>query len=238
MKQNLLPFFNERKHPISMLVIHSYSGKDIVESFFKNQVSAHYYIEESGEVTQLVEEKNRAWHAGVSSWRGIDEDINSRSIGIELQSLTLGQSPFKKAQIQSLMKLCQRIIKEYDIKPQNIVAHSDIAPTRKADPGFAFPWEELAKNGISLWYNLFDAGKMPENNIAKLLQSIGYNIENLDAAAYAFCRRFLPEYVSIDDDIKHLVDHILPENFGFFEEENFLQTLKAVAYAYSIQKTL
>lgn len=235
MKKNLLPYFDERKTDIDMLVLHSFATDDFVDSCIRNRVSAHYFIDTDGTITKLVEEKDRAWHAGVSSWRGIKTDINSHSIGIEVKNHDLGQSAFKTEQIESLIGLCKKIIKKYNIKPENIVGHSDIAPTRKADPGFAFPWKKLAREGIGLWYQIRNAGKTKENNIAKLLGTIGYNTEtpnNINASAYAFCRRFLKEYVNTDSDIRHLVDNVVNTDFNFINEEKFLNTLKAVAYTY------
>ncbi len=231
MKENLLPFFNERKHPVTMLVLHSFASEDFIASCHQHRVSAHYTMELNGTITCHIKEKNRAWHAGIGSWREFKEDINSSSIGIEIKNKTLGQTPFSKKQIEKLIPFLQTIIKKYKIKPENIVAHSDIAPSRKADPGHKFPWKLLAQNGIGLWYDKRKLSK--ETDIKKLLSAIGYNTENLEAAAYAFCRRFLPEYVKTEKNIGHLVDNVLPNNYAFIKKENFIKTLRATAYAYN-----
>lgn len=237
MKEHLLPYFDERESfiggcGIDMLVFHSTVSE--VEKFadecHQYQVSAHYHIGLNGQITKLVDEEKRAWHAGKSSWRGFTGSINSRSIGIEIQNKTLGQTSFPKKQIEDLIPFAKKIIKKYNIKSENIVGHSDIAPERKPDPGYRFPWKELSKNGIGLWYHLNQKSK--ETNIKLLLETIGYNTDNLSAAAYAFCRRFSPEYVIKDNDIPHLVNNVLPGNFVFMKEEKFLKTLQAVAYSY------
>ena len=156
------PNFNDRKHPIDMLVLH-YTGMETGQAALDRmrdaeaQVSAHYMIWEDGRIVQLVGEDKRAWHAGVSSWQG-DDDLNSRSIGIEIVNgghdwpLTGGVlPPFPDAQIDALIELCQGILERWDIPRSRIVGHSDIAPDRKDDPGEHFPWEQLARAGIGLW---------------------------------------------------------------------------------------
>lgn len=147
----------------------------------------------------------------------------------------MGQTPYTEAQIDKLIFFCKKLIKKYNIAPQNIVGHSDISPTRKPDPGLAFPWKRLAKEGVGLWYQPKNADKMVENDVAKLLATIGYDVRDeatTKASAYAFCRRFLPQYVKVDADVYHLVDNVLPDDFSFMKEQKFLQTLKAVAYSY------
>ena len=230
MKQHPLPFFDERKFNIDLLVLHSYAGKNFFDSCERHKVSAHYLIDLKGELIKIIDEEKRAWHAGAGSWREFKSDINSRSIGIEVQNKTLGQTPFTAKQMETLINLSKKIIKKYRIEPRNIVGHSDVAPTRKPDPGFKFPWKKLAQNNIGLWYDL--RKKHPETDIEKLLESIGYSTENLKAAAYAFCRRFLPEFVRPDLDIGHLINNVLPDNFDFMKEAKFLKTLQAVAYRY------
>src|SRR5208283_3912019 len=103
------------------------------------KVSAHYLIDEDGTVYSLVPEEMRAWHAGLSSWRG-KTDVNSRSIGIELVNPghEFGYRPFPKAQMDALIPLARGILSHHPIPPRNVVAHSDIAPTRKEDPGELF----------------------------------------------------------------------------------------------------
>ncbi len=113
----------------------------------QKQVSAHYVIDEGGEVFQLVEEANRAWHAGVSSWQG-NTDVNSRSIGIEL--VNDGLSAFAQSQLGALEVLLAEIMERHAIPPAGVVGHSDVAPGRKLDPGARFPWERLAQKGLAL----------------------------------------------------------------------------------------
>lgn len=117
-----------------------------------NPVSAHYLIDEAGGIEQLVDEAQRAWHAGNGEWRGIT-DMNSASIGIEIQNPghTHGLRPFPEAQIAALKALCHAIMQRWDIPPENVIGHSDYAPGRKVDPGPFFPWQELARSRIGVW---------------------------------------------------------------------------------------
>ena len=156
------PNFNERKHPVDMLVLH-YTGMETGQAALDRmcdpaaEVSAHYMIWEDGRVLQLVGEDKRAWHAGVSSWKG-EQDLNSRSIGIEI--VNGGHDwplpgkvlpPYPQAQIDALIRLTHGILDRWDIPQTRIVGHSDIAPARKTDPGEHFPWAQLARSGIGLW---------------------------------------------------------------------------------------
>ena len=158
--------FDERAFPISMLVLHytgMENGKLALERLTENQskVSAHYLVEEDGRVFQLVDEKMRAWHAGLSYWSGLT-DINSASIGIEIVNggHDFGLPEFPKQQIETVIHLCQSIKKRHNISDFNIVAHSDIAPSRKQDPGEKFPWKILADNNIGH----YPADEFYENN--------------------------------------------------------------------------
>ncbi|MGN7959969.1 N-acetylmuramoyl-L-alanine amidase [Brucella sp. 22210] len=113
------------------------------------QVSAHYLVHEDGQVAQMVSEKARAWHAGKSFWKG-ETDINSASIGIEIVNPGNLEDypPFKDEQIEAVIGLCRDICERYAILPENVLAHSDIAPARKTDPGHNFPWKRLYEAGI------------------------------------------------------------------------------------------
>ncbi|NJL50876.1 MAG: N-acetylmuramoyl-L-alanine amidase, partial [Blastochloris sp.] len=115
-------------------------------------VSCHYVVEESGRVLQLVPETRRAWHAGQSHWAG-DNDVNSRSIGIEIANPghDFGCPPYPQAQIAAVAALCRDIIARHAVRPDRVLGHSDVAPLRKRDPGETFPWAELAKAGVGLW---------------------------------------------------------------------------------------
>ena len=231
--REFLPYFDERPDgaKVKALVLHcsSHSAKDMIEVLKERELSSHYIIDVDGSVLQLVSEKKRAWHAGQSKWRGM-EMLNQYSVGIELSSPTLGQDTYAPEQLASLIKLSRQIIRHYQIPAANVVAHSDIAPTRKPDPGLAFPWRKLAKKGIGWWYDLHDAEKMPSDDVAELLKIIGYDVSDLAAASYAFCRHFVPQMVAKDDDVYHLVDNVYPPDFVF--PSAYLSVLKACAYKY------
>jgi N-acetylmuramoyl-L-alanine amidase len=116
------------------------------------KVSSHYLVDEDGTVVQLVPEARRAWHAGVSVWEG-STDINSRSIGIEIANPghDFGYPEFSDAQIAGVIALCRDIVARHDIRADRVLAHSDVAPQRKNDPGEKFPWARLHRAGIGLW---------------------------------------------------------------------------------------
>ncbi len=149
------PNFDDRKLPVSALILH-YTGMETGPKALERlcdpeaKVSAHYLVEEDGRIFQMVEEGDRAWHAGVSEWRGIS-DINSASIGIEIVNggHDFGLPEFPKIQIESVTALCQNIATRHDIV--DVLGHSDVAPARKQDPGERFPWQELAQAGIGEW---------------------------------------------------------------------------------------
>jgi N-acetylmuramoyl-L-alanine amidase len=140
-----------------LIVLH-YTGMKSADSALSrltvrdSEVSSHYLVYEDGSIVQLVPEKRRAWHAGVSSWHG-ETDINSRSIGIEIAhpGHEFGYPPFPRRQIDAVIALCRDIMRRQRIGPDGIVAHSDIAPSRKQDPGEKFPWSRLAKAGVGVW---------------------------------------------------------------------------------------
>jgi N-acetylmuramoyl-L-alanine amidase len=115
-------------------------------------VSSHYLVFEDGAIIQLVPETRRAYHAGESCWEGTT-DINSRSIGIEIgnQGHDYGSPEFPEAQIAAVIALCGDIVTRRSIAPARVLAHSDVAPSRKRDPGEIFPWARLAAVGVGLW---------------------------------------------------------------------------------------
>lgn len=164
------------------------------------ETSAHYVIDEDGGILQLVDEDKRAWHAGKSFWVG-EMDVNSASIGIELQhpGHTFGYRSFMQEQIESCIALCREIVARHNILPQHVLAHSDIAPARKIDPGHLFPWRELAAAGIGLWPE--DAMPMAaDTDIDRLLTAYGYDPDiPLQERIVAFQRHFQPE--SFGDDL-------------------------------------
>jgi N-acetylmuramoyl-L-alanine amidase len=116
------------------------------------RASAHYVVSEQGEVWRLVDETQRAWHAGKSLWEGRD-DTNARSIGIEIVNggHDFGLPPFPDAQIEAVIGLARDILARHDLQPHRVVGHSDVAPARKQDPGERFPWRRLAAAGVSIW---------------------------------------------------------------------------------------
>ncbi|MFN0219942.1 MAG: N-acetylmuramoyl-L-alanine amidase [Hyphomicrobium sp.] len=118
----------------------------------ESRVSCHYVVDERGGVTQMAPEKLRAWHAGVSSWRG-ETDVNSRSIGVEIQNPghEHGYPDFHASQMRAVIALCRDIIGRHGIEPDGVLAHSDVAPERKIDPGEKFDWAAMAKAGVGHW---------------------------------------------------------------------------------------
>ena len=180
-------------------------------------VSAHYLITEDGEVIQLVSEAKRAWHAGASYWRGI-KDVNSASIGIELDhpGHALGYRPYSDAQIDALIPLLARIVKQYDIPRANIVGHSDVAPLRKVDPGELFPWERLAEYGLALPRpTKLEKGDPFHNEGAFILalERFGYDITEGRKTIEAFERRWRPELIEgkMDAQLAAILWHLLLE---------------------------
>jgi len=141
----------------NILILH-YTGMESAESAIRwlaapeSGVSCHYVVDEAGAITQLVPEAERAWHAGLSVWESKD-DVNSRSIGIEIHNPGhgLGYPDFPREQMQAVEKLCHDIIARNGIEPRYVLAHSDIAPSRKQDPGEKFNWAWLALGGIGHW---------------------------------------------------------------------------------------
>ncbi len=158
------------------------------------QVSAHYTVDEDGTVYAHVPEDRRAWHAGVSSWRGRG-DVNSRSIGVEIVNPghEYGYRPFPAVQMESVAALCRDIMGRHGIAPADVVAHSDIAPDRKEDPGELFDWPRLAQEGIGLWPmpSQADGGSWDAMGVADLLARIGYDPAS-PRALLAFQRRYRP----------------------------------------------
>lgn len=227
------PFFNERQTDIDVLMFHcsAQPTQEMIETLNQAELSCHYIIDIDGTITNLVDETKRAWHAGIGSWRDIKEDMNSHSIGIELCSPSLGQAPYPQQQIEALKHLCHEIINRWHIKPQNIIGHSDYAPTRKPDPGKAFPWAYLASDNIGLWYNLADSAQAPTDNIKTLLSGIGYDTisdNSFKASQYAFARHFIPNMVESTDNIPYLLDNVYPQDIDFSHNDQFIATAQAV----------
>lgn len=223
------PNFGERKTgPVDILLLHYTGMSDAGEALDwlcneKSGVSSHYFVHEDGTVFRLVGEEYRAWHAGASRWAG-ETDINSRSVGIEIanyghaaladeSAVKPADLPaFPQAQIEAVIALCRDIITRHPIPPHRVLAHSDVAPARKADPGEAFPWDRLAAAGIGHWVEpdpvsggqfltLGDCGE-PVEALQAMLALYGYEVEvtgRFDEATKhvvtAFQRHFRPQKV-------------------------------------------
>ena len=180
----------------------------------KSKVSSHYLIKNNGEILTLVPDLYVAWHAGISSWKNY-KSINKYSIGIEISNPghEYSYKKFSKEQVKSIIKLSTYLIKKYNIKPNFILGHSDIAPDRKKDPGEKFPWKYLSKNKIGHWHNLNEkklfkkrnqiVDKLEKNKFIKNLYKLGYP-KNILFNKYkyskllitAFQRRFRQELVN------------------------------------------
>jgi len=215
------PNFNDRKFDVDMLVLH----------YSEAEVSAHYMVWEDGRIVQLVGEDKRAWHAGVSSWQG-DNDLNSRSIGIEIVNgghdwplAGGGLPPYPNVQIEAVIALCQGILSRWDIPQSRIVGHSDIAPVRKDDPGEHFPWARLAGAGVGLWLEAVEAEALtlmgrglgqgddgaPVERLQNMLSEIGYTLDHTglydaqtEAVTRAFQRRWVQDQVTGQADLRTL----------------------------------
>jgi N-acetylmuramoyl-L-alanine amidase len=150
----------------------------------KAKVSAHYTIDRDGRIYRHVPEERRAWHAGVSYWAG-ERNVNARSIGIEIVNPghEFGYVPFTDPQIAALIDLSREIFARHPIPPARVVAHSDVAPARKEDPGELFPWKCLSEYGIGLWpetrapkWGGGDAGSVVREDVAAALARFGYGV--------------------------------------------------------------
>ena len=153
------PTYDERKdgRQPNIILLH-YTGMQRAQEALdrlcdpESQVSAHYFVFEDGRIVQSVQESRRAWHAGASHWAG-ETDINSSSIGVEIANPghDFGYPDFPSRQIAAVIALCKGIIARRGIKPARVLAHSDVAPSRKQDPGEKFPWRLLANSGVGEW---------------------------------------------------------------------------------------
>ena len=194
--KNFSPNYDKKKRSINsikMIVIH-YTGmqseRESIERLINpsSKVSSHYLINRKGKVSNLVQDRRVAWHAGKSCWRR-HRNLNENSIGIELvnKGHQFGYTSFKKKQISSLIKLCKKLIEKYKINKKNIVGHSDIASTRKVDPGEKFPWKYLAKNKVGIWHD-YESNILRKFRRTKILtkQSKRKFVNNLNKIGYCF----------------------------------------------------
>ncbi len=239
------PNFDARTRPIDLVVLHytgmqdaetalarltdpapvagNYPGPwqsdDVAADAPLSRVSAHYIVDEAGQVYSLVAEEHRAWHAGASGWEG-DADVNARSIGIEIVNggHDFDLPDFPNAQIDGVIALLKDIFGRWSqLNAKRVVAHSDIAPERKADPGEKFPWKLLADAGVSIWPEHVATqldGDDPVSEVQQHLAFIGYGVSQtgyMDAATkaalVAFQRRFRPADISgaIDEETRYLL---------------------------------
>ncbi len=177
-------------------VILHHTGCDYDTAFMllatnKGKVSVHYLVDKDGTILQLVDEKKRAWHAGVSSWVGMT-GLNNVSIGIEI--VNNGHEPFPDRQMDSVMVLLSDLKARYKFPARNFIGHMDIAPGRKVDPSAYFPWKRLAGEGYGLWYDEAEARRMSTDSasLSKLrdplfnLVLMGYSLKNPKVSMEAF----------------------------------------------------
>ncbi len=219
------PNFGERRgsgRP-NYLILH-YTGMPTGEAALallvdpESEVSAHYFVWEDGRIFQLVAERDRAWHAGKGHWKG-ESDLNSASIGIEIVNPghDAGAPPFPDRQVAATIALARDISSRWKIPPQRVLAHSDVAPHRKRDPGEAFPWRRLFEGGVGHWVEpapisggpLFrhEEEGPPVRALQAMLALYGYGVElsgvydrHTRAVVAAFQRHFRPERVDGEAD--------------------------------------
>ncbi len=200
---------------VDHLILH-YTGMQSAEAAVERltdpeaRVSAHYTVAEDGRIFRHVSEEERAWHAGVSHWRG-EADMNGASIGIEIANPghEFGYTAFPDAQMNSVTNLCKEVLSRHPIPARNVIGHSDVAPMRKMDPGEKFPWQQLAGEGVGLWpqadrsSDLQSLGPMTSSPAVRLLQqdfeAYGYGLmvngmydAATQAVVTAFQRHFRP----------------------------------------------
>ena len=218
--EELSPNFSIRNHKIKYIIIHYTGTKSLMDALniFKDEnskVSCHWLISKRGKLYKIVDDKNVAWHAGISYWKG-DSMLNKNSIGIELDNIGhgLNYKAFSNIQMTALEKLLKLLINKYNIKKQNVLGHSDIAPDRELDPGELFNWTRLAKKNLAYYplvkKNIFKtcSFKIGDKDIEirriklKLIK-IGYKCSkdnffdiHLKLVVEAFQRRFLPEKIN------------------------------------------
>ena len=189
--------------PVDTLVLH-YTGMQSCAAAVDRlrdpvaHVSSHYVVDEDGTIWQLVDEAHRAFHAGISFWRG-HEALNGRSVGIEIVNPghEWGYRAFPAVQMDAVATLCTAILGRHPIPARNVVGHSDIAPDRKQDPGELFDWAGLARQGIGMWPG-HGTEAVPDAEVA--LRAIGYPVPDLATTLTAFQRRWRPEHLTGEAD--------------------------------------
>ncbi|SEO47010.1 N-acetylmuramoyl-L-alanine amidase [Methylobacterium sp. UNC300MFChir4.1] len=207
-----------RAGPLDMLILH-YTGMDSGAAALArlrdplSEVSAHYLVFEDGGIVQMVPEARRAWHAGAGAWKG-ETDVNSRSIGIEIVNPghAGGLPPYPEAQVEAVIALARDVLGRWPIPPERVLAHSDVAPERKEDPGEIFPWDRLAAAGVGhrvppahlqdgRFFARGDAGQ-PVEALQAMFALYGYDLPvtglfdaRTQAVVTAFQRHFRPARV-------------------------------------------
>ncbi len=211
------PNHDERPTPVDVLILHYTGMKTAREAIDRlrdpaAKVSSHYVVDEDGAIFRLVPEDRRAWHAGVSYWRG-HTALNGRSIGIEIVNPghEWGYREFPVLQMAAVCDLCLSILSRHRIPARNVIAHSDVAPDRKEDPGEKFRWDDLARNGVGLWpIGVPDLGSgnairdaVGSRPVRAALARIGYDVAPegaldpaLSTVLRAFQRHWRPEAVT------------------------------------------
>lgn len=191
--------------PIDMLILHYTGMRTAGEAIDRlrdpiARVSSHYVVDEDGAIFRLVPEERRAFHAGVSHWRG-HSDLNGRSIGIEIVNPghEWGYRDFPALQMAAVCDLCLEILARHPVPARNVVAHSDVAPDRKEDPGEKFDWQGLAANGVGLWPKSDDADAV--GDVRAALAGIGYRVDlELPVVLRAFQRHWRQEAITGEAD--------------------------------------
>ena len=206
---------NRSNNKIKFIIIHYTGMQSEIESIKRltdkrSKVSCHYVINRKGKILKIVSETKIAWHAGKSKWKKF-KNLNENSLGIELvnKGHKFGYQNFTNSQIKSLINLCKKLKKKYNINSSNFLGHSDIAPNRKIDPGEKFPWKRLSKFNLGLWYQSQNLkinlnNKKKHNTIFfKNLFKIGYRYFHLykrsetdKKVIKAFQRRYCPTNVN------------------------------------------
>ena len=226
-KQNLSPNFSKKtrsKNKIKFVIIHYTGMQSMIESInrlkeVKFKVSCHYLIKKNGEIIRMVEDRKEAWHAGKSKWKNFT-NLNKNSIGIELvnKGHEFGYEIFPNKQIKNLIILCKDLKKKYKIKKENFLGHSDVAPSRKIDPGEKFPWKKLSVHNLGVWYKKkklsikFKDKKKVRKIFFYNLHKIGYRYFSLHKSnkndyriIRVFQQKYLPRYVTGEIDKKTFI---------------------------------
>ena len=223
---NFSPNFSKKNRKISdikFVIIHYTGMQSEIASIkrLKNpkfKVSCHYLINRKGEVIQMVDDRNTAWHAGKSKWKKFT-NLNRSSIGIELvnKGHQFGYQNFTEDQIKNLIILCKQLKKKYKIKTENFLGHSDIAPLRKIDPGEKFPWKKLSKFKLGKWY--FERKTMIKVNKKKIEQAFFKNIKKIGYRYFNVKRRNKRD----KNIVRSFQQHYLPKKVtGKVDQKTFI----------------